>query len=410
MASGGAGWRKSPGSSAVSEGKARSRGGVWLREGPLNEMPVDGPGKSEMQGLSLPAATQARLAWRPPALRAAQSLFSALPSSFSALGRINRILEWQEPLAHRFRRWLGWARSPLEFGTEMIARNRRENPPHKAAISARLAPQVQQSDALEAPAHAASPLARTEDSPEKWSADVRPVRRSPSAADGDTRISISGPFAGELRREKTEPVLKGPSQTSREEFSPFTLPGLPLLSAVRSPGTPDVPRPRLQLSVSPTPRREVSGVLLQSEPILAGAILDEASGEKAITRVVANETSIPTWEAARQSIAAAALRSPDIAANSSARGQTAIEKLIEQTRRPVPLPGLEIRVVRPSQGDEGDPHRSAEEKDRATPNMAGSPPPAASPAHQLDLDAVADKVYQTLMRRQQFERERKGFY
>jgi hypothetical protein len=42
--------------------------------------------------------------------------------------------------------------------------------------------------------------------------------------------------------------------------------------------------------------------------------------------------------------------------------------------------------------------------------VAALPVPASPPVPQLDINAIADKVSQTLQRRQQFERERRGLY
>ena len=372
-------------------------------------MPAETPGQSGIQGLALPAATRTRLAWRPPALRAAQSLFSGMPASFPALARVNRLLEWHRLLAHRFRPWLGWAPSPLEFGAQLTVRTFREGQSLGAAVSTGVTPLAQRFGPREPRSYTAPPPpAQMEDSPERWSADTQPARRSHQIADDETGISGSGPFADEIPRGEAEPESRGLPNSYREEPSPFALPSSPLLSVLRLPEAPEVPRPRLRLSVSPISRREVTGVFPQSEPVLADTIMAEPSREKEITRIVANETSTTNWEAARQSIATAALRAPDVAADPNARSQTAIEKLIEQTRKPVPLPGLEIRVVKPSEREEGDQRRSADERDRATSNTPASPP--VPPAPQLDINAVADKVYQTLLRRQQFERERKGFY
>jgi hypothetical protein len=91
----------------------------------------------------------------------------------------------------------------------------------------------------------------------------------------------------------------------------------------------------------------------------------------------------------------------------------AIEKLIERTVLPVPLPGLELRLVSPE--------KQSSSIDRASDATDGRPPkadvstpptsvPASSPMPQLDINRVADKVYQTLQRRQLLERERRGLY
>ncbi len=364
-----------------------------------------------MGGLALPAATRARLTWRPPTFRAAQSLFAGMPFSYSTLARVNRLLEWHERLAHRFLPRLGSAPPQLEFGAGMTYRTRREDRPHRAATFKGVEPQARRPGPLHPPTYAATPpQTKLENSPERWSADVQTTLQSHPIADNDVEIASFGPIVGEFPGEKIEPVLKRLSKSGREEPSTFALPSLPGLSVPRLTEAPSVPRPRLRLSTPPIPRREVTGAFPQSEPILADAIMVGPGRVKGTKRDGANENGALSWEAARQSIATAALRVPDVATNPDAKSPTAIERLLEQTRKPAPLPGLEIRLVRRSEPEEGDQRRPADARDRVRPNPPASPPPTTPPAPQLDINAVADKVHQILVRRQQFERERKGFY
>jgi hypothetical protein len=115
------------------------------------------------------------------------------------------------------------------------------------------------------------------------------------------------------------------------------------------------------------------------------------------------------------------------------RASSAIERLIERTVQPVPLPDLRFRLVpQPSrEADEQQPAVSGVAADRndapapvprseahddredgaahlAEPHRADKPyrKPAAPP--QIDVGAVADKVFRMLQRRQRFERERTG--
>jgi hypothetical protein len=95
---------------------------------------------------------------------------------------------------------------------------------------------------------------------------------------------------------------------------------------------------------------------------------------------------------------------PDIAPQGRA-----IDRLIERTIRPVPVPGLEIRVLKPAPtAEEGG--RTADEPRDSKPNVSPRPAAASAPPPPLDIDVVADKVYRLLQRRQRFERERKGRY
>jgi hypothetical protein len=93
--------------------------------------------------------------------------------------------------------------------------------------------------------------------------------------------------------------------------------------------------------------------------------------------------------------------------------QGVIEKLIERTVMPTALPGLELRLVSPEQQASAI-HRPSDTAERSQPTANGSTPPmpvpAALPTPQLDVNAIADKVYQKLQRRHQLERERRGLY
>jgi len=93
----------------------------------------------------------------------------------------------------------------------------------------------------------------------------------------------------------------------------------------------------------------------------------------------------------------------------------ALHELIESVTTPVPMPGLKVRLFSPSVEPQATfarlPRSPGEEQQRESkPEVpaASQHPPAGEP--RIDINAVADKVYETLTRRQQFERERKGLY
>ena len=77
----------------------------------------------------------------------------------------------------------------------------------------------------------------------------------------------------------------------------------------------------------------------------------------------------------------------------------------------VALPGVQIRLLKPDEwapatqppgSNVGESGRSPIER-KPLPPVPAAPPP-------LDINAVADKVYQALQRRHQLERERRGLY
>jgi hypothetical protein len=91
--------------------------------------------------------------------------------------------------------------------------------------------------------------------------------------------------------------------------------------------------------------------------------------------------------------------------------QSAVEKLIENAFLPNPIPNLEMRLVIPENGTSQSNQHPKEASDSQTvTDTSGSPPSVPPPQPNLDINAIADKVYHTLQRRQQFERERRGLY
>jgi hypothetical protein len=95
--------------------------------------------------------------------------------------------------------------------------------------------------------------------------------------------------------------------------------------------------------------------------------------------------------------------------------QGAIERLIERTVMPALLPGLELRMIDPEEhSSRADWEAKADSRQQRNENTQADgqtvAPVPSPPAPPLNINEVADKVYQTLMRRQQLERERKGLY
>ena len=79
---------------------------------------------------------------------------------------------------------------------------------------------------------------------------------------------------------------------------------------------------------------------------------------------------------------------------------------------PMVLPELQIRLLRPDQSASTNPPlgKNVAEGKRSTIEMSKPQPPAPAAPPPLDINAVADKVYQALQRRHQLERERRGLY
>ena len=164
-------------------------------------------------------------------------------------------------------------------------------------------------------------------------------------------------------------------------------------------------RARLVTAVSGQPRREVAGGFPRVESAVAGAPIARPAWPAGPRPIASPETSTSGRNLEQPIVTVTQAQTADV--NSVPATQTAIERLIERTRQPVPVPGLEIRVMQPSEREAREQHRRKDARERDVVKTTTAPPP---PAPQLDINAVADKVYQTLVRRQRFERERKGIY
>jgi hypothetical protein len=88
---------------------------------------------------------------------------------------------------------------------------------------------------------------------------------------------------------------------------------------------------------------------------------------------------------------------------------SAIERLIQETASPAPLPGFEIRPVPPVAGA-AEPPSADLAPGPPEPERAAVLSVATASTPDLDLDRVADRVSQLLARRRQIERERRGLY
>jgi hypothetical protein len=211
-----------------------------------------------------------------------------------------------------------------------------------------------------------------------------------------------------MLQSESEPISSGSSGFSllTAEMKDF-----PALEGLAIGGQPAF-QTRLVSSVSPFPRQEVRGgfpTSVKTEIRLDGDISFDGrvAGPASDTSASGNNLSLESALLAGSPPSGRAATQLEIAKSSGA-----IERLIDRTVLPVPLPGLQIRLVKPDDSASAA-QRSANdatEGGRSTiglPN-AQAPVPAAPPP--LDINAVADKVYQTLQRRHQLERERRGLY
>jgi len=174
----------------------------------------------------------------------------------------------------------------------------------------------------------------------------------------------------------------------------------------KAPAEQEVPAMRLRLSVRANPRIEMRAGFPKRAP-------QDAQPVRALRSERLSDEAIPSCPPS--AVVAAPLRaapqSVEIPLGPARQSMNVVEMLIERTKVPTPLPGLQVRLLDPParpRPNVAEAQATEEPTARERPAPASpSPPPFAPP---LDINAVADKVYQTLLRRQQFERDRRGFY
>jgi len=352
------------------------------------------PERTEGQSGGLPAGLRGRVSWRPPTARAAESFLSdTLGRHATFAWRAARLSTWHERFIRRAQPWPGWSPLSLEFRSDeplAEATGRQgdgetggwgdEGNPQSAIRSPQSAIRNPQSAVRSPRPRSELALSGRMVSVEANDAPTRPA----------LRLAILRPImtpAGKRFSTEANDALGGAS-----EERPLLSSALPAilrqdLLARALPAT-DGPELRLVTSARPTPRREVRGGFPDhhpSSPAPERTAVEPIVAPMAL-RAVMDQLSAPAAPA------------------SAPKSQGAIERLIEQTVLPTALPGLELRLAQPEQqaSTNHDSPRAVEDRQPAT-SVSTPPPP-------LDINAIADKVWNTLLRRQQLERERRGLY
>ncbi len=209
------------------------------------------------------------------------------------------------------------------------------------------------------------------------------------------RLAILRPIntaANAMRQGELGPISSGTSVMS--ETNDF--PGLEPLPISEQPAFP----PRLASSVSSFPRQEVRGGF----PVSLKTEIRRDSDTSSSDLFGASVRDTPVFV---ENV------SPEMPSRQGEGSEppAVIERLIERTVFPMAMPGLQIRPVRPDASAPAT-RRSTNDAPEGGRSAMGTPkgPAPAPPPPPLDINAVADKVYQTLQRRHQLERERRGLY
>jgi hypothetical protein len=353
-----------------------------------------------------------RLDWRPSALQRAESLLAGVlagPRPF--LKRASGFLDWHERILSGLRPWPAWLPLSLEFRGGKIIGN--EFPHRQGEGFGESAPGTLDEGSGPSVLRVsgrATPFAGKSWERAQSSRSLPAIRMAifgteeKQEREGRRR---GGGIRGEILREGAPMIIEGlPGKGDRGKWN--ALEGNLGLSfpILHGSGETSMPSPsssrfvfRMRRYGSMSPRKEVRGGYPRSSPVSFPAEHSEPGKDPSVLSSGASfgegETGIPPdgrgWP-----------KSPED------KVPGAIERLIERTVLPLPLPGLTLRILSPERDPPG------EKKD--TPS-AGAPFPGeelsrepAPPSPPPSVDAVADKVMQKLQRLQRLERERRGMY
>ncbi len=340
-----------------------------------------------------------RQLWRPPATQTAVSLLSKITGRTGLmLHRPEQLSEWYEQFTQRLQPWSKWSRLSMELRSDA---NPLGGETHKGRFLTEGASGEVKSQKSKVKSH---------DSQRNF-VIVTPLPSRPAVRLAILRSTPKTPEAAP-RREVNQPL--GLPLISGNRFSPAS-------REERAPALDAAPLHfRLLLSVSSAPRQEIRGGFPhQASPLIGLPIAEPTSNFSKLHRATLNHTAaeVPPMEVTRWSTPPAtpfppsAIPTPDPLSASA----DAIAKLIEQTSRPEKLPGLQLRLAPPVQQPVAPLlpnviNGSQQATNGVTPSSSG--PASHSPPQRdhLDINAVADQVYQKLQRRQQFEQERRGLY
>ncbi len=400
---------------------------------------------SEIQGQTddgsstMLAGVHERLSWRPRAVIAAESMVSsAMRVVEPSMRNAARLSAWHNQFTQRVRPLYGWSPLTMASNDEGIPSERQ-----------------METD---------TPAIGTWEEEENVHLGESTIQRSTISADSSAfgQQPRMAPYRPAMALAILRPEYMGTGTTDRGNSSPGDpRAALPLdrpldirnqdraltrelLSGERTPQIPiptigrPVPETRIITSVSRSPRHEVHGGFpREREPSLPFLSEEEQAEMGPIAQWSANMSVTPIVNISQQTIAEVdgpTIRrqlppltpaemeqvSPGPAASPTPvremanreqpaihEAQGVIEKLIERIVVPTPLPGFELRMVPPQEIPSQDGKSEEQPEEISVPPVSA---PAQPEAHQVDIDEVADKVYQTLIRRQQLERERKGLY
>jgi len=392
------------------------------------------------QPQAVPESTARRLAWWPPALRAATSLawfVTARATPF--LATASRLSAWHQRYSGQTSvpfNWLPMSLWFLDGGAPVAERTRAavalSVPPTASRrpvagqtmfppllASSRTAPRLMSTSGPGAPITRlrAGSLQALSSRSRDWSrvtgwlgldprnqAGNRDVRRG----SGDS-ASLGGPPSRFSRFLSSDPLIgrgnRATDSRSTEKLdshrqrlsSTEAWPTPPFGQLILTAALPS-PQPRPAPTVAARQRIEVHGGFPAGNP---GPLSDKAQPQPR------REDSPPLAKSAQEkALATSSERSVAFTEPGSP-----VDRLFDRLVESSPTGGLELKLVSPA-ADAAVSHRPviARAETRTENAPATAPNPGLSTQPKIDINAIADKVYQTLQRRQQFERERRGLY
>ncbi len=381
---------------------------------------------SENENNFLLSGSWRRQSWRPPTVIAMAAFLSErLQRNATFLQNATRFSGWYERFAHRVQPFPGWPQLAMELPAAQ----------HLPEISATA---VEETSLVSSPDIAISAL-RTP-SPQVQRSVAQSAKTVPQPPPGFSvpnrpaiKLAILKnhqlPINSILQQEKHLRIQAGYEQTSlAKEGKSFS--GLENEMGQPSNYSPTTPLPRelyrlilerpsriankdksvietrLIPNISRSPRQEVQGGFpkFKSSPTK----LTETGGARSESSNVLPPPRIGNFGETTSDM----IPSPRLAAGTSLKvpTQSAIEKLIDNSQLPASLPGLEVRLLPPKEKeltnrDSKNPTNNWQSKTEVERIAVPGPP-----TPQLNIEELADRVQQTLLRRHLLECERKGLY
>lgn len=373
-------------------------------------MTAEAAGHNQSTREALPQGVATRQSWQPIATQKAGVLMTGIGlRTAPMLENVLRISDWYEQFTRRVQPWSGWTAMPLEFRRMDGQPQEIESPKGSDVANSEVAA------TFAVPATGLQP--RTTEM--HW---VEPPTALPAIA--AQRLSRPAIRLSTLRiiRANTLAQPHPNDRTRVSQKSSSTLPvdqlavgDRPFSAAFPSAEQPQM-LPRLALSIAPNPRREVQGGfparslpgIASEQPQARGASGSFRQPAFPVAPLPADSEPVSARITVPSDVPAIAAQVVSPETPGPIDEESAIAKLIANSFLPVPMPGLEIRLASPATQEER--YQSTKPVDHSpSPSIPPSPPPP-TPTPQLNINEIADKVYQTLQRRQQFERERRGLH